>query len=465
MTPPLTSRPPAPAQTARTPGRPDEGSASHVVELLPGEPIEIARTGVVYCPYHNRWGEPAYRLAGTFTHRPLTIHASSTSGSPVMEDASGRFVGVLEPPAAAPGSVLFVGGRDRLAVVNRGPTPVAVWVADTPAAPGAHWRAYNRALSDRLPTPARTPSFWQQPEYCTWVEQKRLALEAGRPHAAQDLLDDAFVDRYLDRLDRLGLPPAKLTLDHGWQDGDATYGDWRPHPRRFPDLGRTARRIADAGFIPGIWLAPIWLHPDSDAARADPRRLGEPIAPSNHDSPHTGGWNYWRPTDAMTRRLTDVFARLYDQGFRKFKLDMTYARMDLMIRLHERVYHAIKAVAPDAEVETHHPNPFFAVHTDAVRTNDVLCHDPQDWRSLTAEHFDVCERSAFGKVINLDHVGGNDPRVTEADFLEHLGMYREAVGYPVVSLLPHHLGDAAVEATRDLMRSRVSTPRAVSRFV
>lgn len=425
----------------------------------------MERTGDLFCPYHNRWGEAVYRLAGSFDHRPLTIHASSTSGSPVMEDAAGRFVGVLAYADHEPDAVRFVAEADRVTVMNEGSESVELWVSETPAESDEHWRAYNRALGDRLPATMPGPDFWRQPEYCTWVEQKRGILENPQPGGPKMVLNDDFIDRYIDRIAALDLPPGKLTIDAGWQHDRESYGDWIPHPQRFPDLAKTAERIARAGFVPGLWLAPVWLHPDSEAARQSPQALGEPIAPSNEDAPNSGDWNYWQPGDEMTQRLTSVFDRLYRQGFRKFKLDMSYARMDLMIRLHERIYLAVKAVAPDAEVETHHPNPFFAVHTDAVRTNDVLCHDKQDWRALTTAHFDVCERSAFGKVINLDHIGGNEPRVSEADFLEHLNMYREAVGYPVVSLLPDRFSDAAIQATHELMWSRANNPRAVSRFV
>lgn len=443
---------------------PTQSGDSNVVTLQAGERLTSARSGPLYCPYHNRWGEVAYRLEGHFEHRPLTIHASSTSGSPVIEDSWGRFVGVLGFSSDQPEAVRFIAERDRLSVVNDGTEPIDLWVSDESAASGQHWRHYNRALAKRLPSPTPGPEFWEQPEYCTWVEQKWCTMTTGRPGGPKMALSDEFIDQYIDRIAQMNLPTGKLTIDAGWQNDSSSYGDWLPNPDRFPDLGRTAERIADAGFVPGLWLAPVWIHPDSEAAGLWPHAVGEKIAPSNEDAPNAGGWNYWEPIEEMSERLTAVFARLYGQGFRKFKLDMSYARMDLMIRLHERIYKAIKSVAPDAEVETHQPNPFFAVHTDVVRTNDVLCHDRQDWRRLTTDHFEVSERSAFGKVINLDHIGGNDPSVSEADFLDHLAMYQQAVGYPVVSLLPDRVGDAAIEATRELMWSRVHEPNAVSRF-
>lgn len=437
----------------------------HVVQIEAGEGHEARLDAPLFCPYHNRWGESAYSLGGAFEHCPLQIHASSTSGAPVVEDASGRFVGILDFSWVQAPDVVFRYDGSVLTVLNQSDRVLEVAFSETPRRGGGHWRDYNRLLADRLPVRENEPTFWSDLEYCTWVEQKHVALQAGKGCSPHDVIDDAFLDRYMDDIDRLGLPKGKLTIDHGWQHGDETYGDWDPHPDRFTDLGRTAERITAAGFTPRIWLAPIWLHPASRVARADPSLLGEPIAPSNADSPNIGDWNYWRPGPELAERVQQIFGDLYEAGYRKFKLDMVYGRKDLMAELQSVIYPAIKAVAPDAEVETHHPDPFLAIHTDTVRTNDILCNPRQGWRRLTQEHFEVCHKSAFGRVINLDHVGGNDPAVTPADFLEHLSLYRDAVGYPVISMLPHHVSDEAVEAVRNLLEAYRSDPRPRSRFI
>lgn len=439
--------------------------ASACVTVEGGQTAAYNLEGVLLCPYHNRWGESAYRLSGPFEHHPLRIHASSTSGSPVIEDQAGRFFGLLGFEWDQADDIAFrYDGRGRLTVHNHGDRPIEVFSGDTPAAPGEHWRRYNAILSTRLARREQEPAFWGQLEYCTWVEQKHEARRAGGDATPHTVLNDDFIDRYLQQIDRLNLPKGKLTIDHGWQHGDETYGDWDPHPQRFPDLGRTAERIRNAGFVPGIWLAPIWLHPATRVARAQPQLLGPTIAPSNADSPLNDVWHYWTPGDELAQRMQDVFGYLYQLGFRKFKLDMIYARKDFMVALQAVIYNAVKAVAPDAEVETHHPDPFFGQYTDTVRTNDVLCNNRQQWRQLTRDHFMVCEQSAFDHIINLDHIGGNDPAVTSADYMEHLGFYRDATGHPVVSLLPHHAGIAAVEAVRELLTRHTLSPRARSRF-
>jgi len=443
-----------------------ESNLQPVQALAAGDSIEVGLQGPLLCPYFNRWGESVYRQAQAFEHRPLRVPASSTSGSPVIQDAAGRFVGLLGFDWNQADDIVFrYDGNGRLTLRNDGDRPAEIFIADTPDEPDAHWRRYNALLAQRLPARSDEPAFWADPEYCTWVEQK-LEAKRRRPGVTpHHVISADFIDRYLDDIARLDLPPGKLTIDHGWQHGDETYGDWDAHPDRFDDLGRAADRIRHAGFTPGIWLAPIWLHPRSRVAQADPSLLGEPIAPANADSPINDHWHYWQPGQAMAERMRELFGGLYRMGFRKFKLDMLYARKDLMTELQSIVYRSIKAVAPDAEVETHHPDPFFAVHTDTVRTNDVLCNDKQQWRELTRDHFSICERSAFDRIINLDHIGGNDPAVTEDDFLEHLGLYRDAVGYPVVSLLPHHVGDRATEATRALLNDYRQRGRARSAFV
>ena len=297
------------------------------VVLAGGDGLDISLRPPLLCPYHNRWGESAYRFGGPFDHCPLSIHVSSTSGSPLVEDAAGRLVGLLDPGSSATGvgktsgeaepadsgdprGVRFTFDGERFSVINGGPAAVELLVGDDPAEAGGYWRQYNRILAERWGEPPAGPDFWQQPEYCTWVEQKHAAGREGGRVTPHQVLDDEFVRRHVDRVLAAGLPPGKLTIDHGWQHGDATYGDWDPHPQRFADLGRTVEFIRSAGFIPGIWLAPIWLHPASRVPRRHPGSLGPAIVASNADSPHAGDWRNWQPTRAMADQMSIVLGRL-----------------------------------------------------------------------------------------------------------------------------------------------------------
>lgn len=413
----------------------------------------------LFCPWHNRWGEPVYRLSQAFEANPFTIHASSTSGSPVIVDAEGRFFGFGNPTPEA-GCLFRYDGQGTLEIdVPAGQT---LYVGEAGYGDDS-WRAYNSCvLAGHGPAPLEEfPAHWADMEYCTWVEQKRLCQGA----APQSILNDAFLDQYIKRISELGLPPGKLTIDHGWQSGDEDYGDWLPCGQKFRDFPGTLARVADQGFTPGLWMAPVWIHPRSALARKYPELLGPQIAPSNEDSPITGPtWNYLKACPQAEDALREVFARFHAWGVRKFKFDMIYARKDEMRKLHAMIYRAVKSVSPEIEVEIHQPDIFFAAYGDAIRTNDVLCNTHYRWRELTADHLEVCEKSAPGRIINLDHIGGNDPAVTSEDFLAHLDFYRRVPGYPVVSLLGGNLDSRCYEELRELCHEHVRAPNAVSRF-
>ncbi|MBL4702164.1 MAG: hypothetical protein JKX85_13000, partial [Phycisphaeraceae bacterium] len=119
---------------------------------------------------------------------------------------------------------------------------------------------------------------------------------------------------------------------------------------------------------------------------------------------------------------------------------------------------------PTVEVEIHQPDIFFAQYGDVIRTNDVLCNDKTVWKAVTLAHFKVCQYSSPGKVINLDHIGGNDPTVTPARFLEHLSLYKGVAGYPVVSLLPDSISDECVNALRTYLKEYEANPTPVNHF-
>jgi hypothetical protein len=418
----------------------------------------FAVKGPLFCPYHNVWGQNVYRLASPFRHNPFTIPASSTSGSPVILDAEGRFYGFMNDDAVDGAEFIYDGSGTLTIVVPEGQQ----LRVDESGSPDS-WRQYNRAVLDALPPTSEIRDFWCDIEYCTWVEQKAVALKKGcTPH---DVLNHDFLADYIRAIEDLGLPKGKLTIDHGWQHGDETYGDWEVHPERFPDFQRTADMIRENGFTPGLWMAPVWLHPASAAARHHPEWIGPGICPASPDSPLDGIWNYFEPLPDIQEHFESLFARFYAMGFLKFKFDMIYAEKQLMKQLHRLIYRAVKNVSKEIEVEIHQPDIFFTTCCDAVRTNDVLCNTTYPWwRELTQAHMEVCEKSAAGRVINLDHIGGNDPSISAETYLKHLSLYQNAVGHPVVSMLPSRLGPQAVDGLRQYLIQYEQHRNAVSLY-
>jgi hypothetical protein len=131
---------------------------------------------------------------------------------------------------------------------------------------------------------------------------------------------------------------------------------------------------------------------------------------------------------------------------------MSYNYKIDMLPIHKELYHAAKCIDKDIEMEFHVPDIFFTKFADTIRTNDVWLRDELDWRLRVKSHYEICLKSSPGRGINLDHIGGNDPFVlTEEKYLEHLSMYKTSTGYPLVSVLPHHISRKCVDETGDYL--------------
>ncbi len=109
-----------------------------------------------------------------------------------------------------------------------------------------------------------------------------------------------------------------ITVDDGWNHN---WGEWQPNYRFPGGLERLVKEISDRGFIPGIWTAPLQVESLSTPAMRTPEILiknqyGDPL-PSD-----AGGHYLVDPTSPGGRGfLQELFARLYDLGFRLFKVD------------------------------------------------------------------------------------------------------------------------------------------------
>lgn len=86
------------------------------------------------------------------------------------------------------------------------------------------------------------------------------------------------------------------------------------------------------------------------------------------------------------------------------------------------------------------PDVFASRYADTVRINDVAFDSEGAWRYVTAGHYVVCRNSSPNKILNLDHVGTNNPLMSGENFLEHFEILKEyskeSGGYVTVSYLP-----------------------------
>jgi alpha-galactosidase len=98
--------------------------------------------------------------------------------------------------------------------------------------------------------PSRVPTGW-----CSWYYFYNQVSQA-------DVLAN------LEAMARHKHPAEVVQVDDGFQSAT---GDWLTPNQRFPDgMAFLSRRIAEAGYRPGLWLAPLVLHESSAALRERP---------------------------------------------------------------------------------------------------------------------------------------------------------------------------------------------------
>lgn len=385
--------------------------------------------GPVLLPCHNRWGQDVYLQTGDFDLDPMGVPADSTGGSPVLL-TDGMFVGLLAPAAGS----RFSRREGKLTVTSASP----VFVRE--GEPFKSWAEYTGLVLAGSARTGRIAAFHDAVEYCTWVEQKAAAAQNGTTPQAQ--LTDAFITDFLDRIDAMDLPRGKVTIDDGWcaPDGPGGLGDWDVDADRIADLAAVARRIRERGHIPGLWFAPGRAAVSSRFYTGRPQGFFPIVSARAETVGRATRERYAWPGADLLDHLRRTFARYSDQGFAKYKLDLHYGPKHIMIGQLQLAYAAIKELDPAYEVEHHTPDIFASRWADVVRTNDVLINHEQQWRDVAAAHWFISRWSCPDTLLNLDHIGGNDPTVGAADFSEHLDRMRSFDGYPVVSLLPDRFG-------------------------
>lgn len=383
-----------------------------------------------FLPFYNQGNVNVYYKYEAFDLDPFNLKAASTSGSPVLITPN-AFFGFLNDE---------VGGR--FAHDGRGNLTVTCKAGQTlyyneSCDPYAEWEKYNAIILDSLPE-QKNEGFWGEIEYCTWNEQKRWQKERELENT-QAALDENLIYDYMDRIERLGLPKGKLTIDDGWDtelnaDGKRIFGNWEENKKKFPDMERLCRDMTERGFIPGLWLCPFVITDDCDIAKAHPEIVGS----NYHADPNFPlRWKYLLDSDILDGYFNDIFKKYIGMGFRKFKLDIAYGCKQDMRDLLQRMYRIIKNIDPAVEVECHIPDIFVSKYCDTVRLNDVNLDPEGKWRGLTQEHYKVCRYSSPNKILNLDHLGTNTPVPPADKFLEHSRMILALEGgYPCVSLLP-----------------------------
>jgi alpha-galactosidase len=138
-------------------------------------------------------------------------------------------------------------------------------------------------------------------------------------------------DNLIDRCYIKKNKPTVFQVDDGWERG---VGDWRTDEKRFSrGMAEIARRIEDAGFIPGIWLAPFLVTRFAPLFTEHPEWLLKDARGKSVVAGWNPGWGYtFYCLDLSRPEVMDYLYALFDRvvnewGFRYLKLDFLYAGM------------------------------------------------------------------------------------------------------------------------------------------
>lgn len=124
---------------------------------------------------------------------------------------------------------------------------------------------------------------------------------------------------------RDAFPVQVLQVDDGWEQA---VGDWEANERFPHGMKWLAGRIREAGLTPGIWLAPLIVHPRSILARTHPEWLlrderGHPVSAGFSSVGFSYGLDATRPeVQDFLREL--ISAVVQDWGYSYLKLDFLY---------------------------------------------------------------------------------------------------------------------------------------------
>lgn len=136
-------------------------------------------------------------------------------------------------------------------------------------------------------------------------------------------ITESAVDAVLGDLD--GFDFDVFQVDDGWQ---RHVGDWEANDDFRSGMPALADRIREAGCAPGLWLAPLLVHDDSQTFADHP----EWVLRDDTGRPAPAGWNWSGRVHALDTTHPDALAHVCDVlrvavawGYRYLKLDFLFA--------------------------------------------------------------------------------------------------------------------------------------------
>ncbi|MDR3263469.1 MAG: glycoside hydrolase family 31 protein [Clostridiales bacterium] len=103
--------------------------------------------------------------------------------------------------------------------------------------------AYLAASKAHFPPDGGMPDelMFKIPQYCTWIEMKKLQRQNGVIKYAKSIID-------------CGMPAGEIIIDDGWQ---RTFGDWEFKPLFFKDPKAMVDELHGMGFKVIMWIVPF----------------------------------------------------------------------------------------------------------------------------------------------------------------------------------------------------------------
>jgi alpha-galactosidase len=154
----------------------------------------------------------------------------------------------------------------------------------------------------------------------TNISEKIILDDLEGLKSTKNLIKGWFIDRKR---------PAVFQIDDGWE---RAVGDWEVNPKRFPNgLAPVAAKIGEAGFIPGLWIAPFLVTRRSRIFTDWPGWLLRDKAGQLTVAGYNPLWDRQFYCLDLSRKdvleyLRGIMDRIIDAwGFRYLKLDFLYA--------------------------------------------------------------------------------------------------------------------------------------------
>jgi alpha-galactosidase len=122
-----------------------------------------------------------------------------------------------------------------------------------------------------------------------------------------------------------GLPFEVFQVDDGWQ---VSLGDWQPNEKFPSGMAALAGKLRQAGYTPGLWLAPFAVAPKSRLFQEHPEWLlcdarGDPVLAGHNWGDDFFGLDVTRP--GVQKWLSELIQQVREWGYDYLKLDFLYA--------------------------------------------------------------------------------------------------------------------------------------------